>query len=174
MRAPIRSNEEFAQVFNHCESMERPKMYRLLMLLSVKLGLRPMELAGLQTDWFRCDELRIPLGHSKRKAGRSLPVNSEILEALREHMGEARGTVFRNAYGDAFSAAGISNAMRRLYREAGVEGSCYSGRRSAAQRLQDNNANLLVIQAFLGHSSPLTTLHYLGVRPDQLREAVFG
>ncbi|WP_052742659.1 tyrosine-type recombinase/integrase [Sphingomonas sp. Ag1] len=174
MRAPIKKDAEFEAVLAHTASMERPAMYRLMMLLSIRLGLRPMELAGLETSWFRSDELRIPLGHSKRKSGRSLPISEEIIDALEAHMGSATGRVFRNARGEAFDAAGISMAMRRLYKRAGVEGCCYSGRRTLATSMVDKDINIAVVSKVLGHSSIATTQSYIGVSDNMMRRALFA
>lgn len=174
MRAPVITEDDFAKLFAFADQMERPAMYRLMLLLTKKLGLRPMELAGMESTWFVGQELRIPLGHSKRKQGRSLPVDSEILQALRDHMGNKWGRVFVNTKGDAFTADGISVAIRRIYKLAGVQGSCYSGRRTMATKLVDSKVNILVVQGILGHSSPETTMKYVGVTDTMMRNALFG
>jgi len=174
MRAPIKSAEEFETVFAFAAQMNRPSMYRLMLLMSVKLGLRPMEIAGLDTSWFRNNELRIPLGHSKRKSGRSLPITPDIIAALKLHMQGEQGRVFRNAQGDAFTANGISEAIRRIYKMAGVQGSCYSGRRTLATNLVDKGVNIAVVQQVLGHTNLATTANYIGVTERMMREAMFG
>ncbi|MBT0671290.1 site-specific integrase [Novosphingobium profundi] len=174
MRAPVISDVEFETLFAFAAQMERPEMYGLMILMTKKLGLRPMELAGMETSWFVGNELRIPLGHSKRKQGRSLPIDLEIKEALRVHMGNKAGRVFTNSKGAAFTANGVSEAMRRIYRLAGVQGSCYSGRRTMATKLVDNKVNLLVVQGILGHASVATTQKYVGVTDTMMRNALFG
>lgn len=174
MRAPILDEQQFQNVLDYTDSMNRPKMYRLMILLTKKLGLRPMEIAGLETSWFSAGELRIPLGHSKRKSGRSLPIDAEIVEALNLHMAGEQGRVFRNAKGEAFTANGISEAIRRIYKLAGIKGSCYSGRRTMATRMVDSRVNILVVQKVLGHSSPVTTLNYVGVTDSMMRDALFA
>lgn len=174
MRAPVLEDSQFEKLFIFAAKMDRPKMYGLMLLLTKKLGLRPMELAGMETSWFVGQELRIPLGHSKRKQGRSLPVDNEILAALAAHTQGQQGRVFRNARGDAFTANGISEAMRRIYRLAGVQGSCYSGRRTMATKLVDSRVNILVVQKVLGHSSPATTMSYVGVTDSMMRSALFA
>ena len=173
MRAPIITDTDFDKLFAFTARMERPAMYRLMILLTKKLGLRPMELAGMERGWFVGNELRIPIGHSKRKQGRSLPINNEILEALAAHLGNQWGRVFRNATGDAFTANGISEAIRRIYRMAGVQGSCYSGRRTMATRMVDNKVNIAVVSKVLGHSSIATTQNYIGVTDTMMRDALF-
>jgi integrase len=174
MRAAILDEQQWETLFDFASNMERADMYSFMLLLTKKLGLRPMELAGLDTRWFIGNELRIPLGYSKRKKGRSLPIDDEILIALRKHMGNEQGRVFRNARGEAFTANGISEAIRRIYKLAGVRGSCYSGRRSMATKLVDNKVNILVVQNVLGHSSPATTMAYVGVTDTMMREALFA
>jgi integrase/recombinase XerD len=174
LKAPIKTAEEFELLFAEALSMERPAMYRLMLLLSVRLGLRPMEIAGLDSSWFRGAELRIPLGHSKRKSGRSIAISEEIREALAAQMDGRTGRVFLNQRGDAINGGGISMAMRRLYRRAGVEGSCYSGRRTLATTLVDKGIPLPVVQSVLGHSNLSTTAHYIEVTDAMVRRALFG
>lgn len=172
MRAPNKTKEEFAEVLARADAMSRPAMYRLMVLLTTKLGLRPMEIAGLDTRWFRQGELRIPLGYSKRKSGRSLPVCEEVLEALAAHMQGREGRVFLNQRRVPFDAAGISNAIRRLYREAGQLGSAYSGRRTLATSLVEQGVNILIVQKVLGHSNPQTTMEYVSVTENMMRDAL--
>lgn len=174
MRATILSEDQFSSVFAYIETMQRPAMYRLMVLLTKRLGLRPVELANMETSWWRGEELRIPQGSSKRQGSRSLPLNTELYEALQLHMQGREGRVFRNANGDAFTANGISEAMRRLYRMAGVQGSAYSGRRTAATNMVDKGVSIRVVQDFLGHRNLATTAAYCGTTPAMLRRAVFG
>lgn len=174
MKAPIKTASEFAALLDHTEHMERPAMYRLMLLLSIKIGLRPMELAGLESTWFRGNELRIPVGYSKRKSGRSLSIDAEITEAVQAHMQDRVGRVFLNAQGNPFTARGISDAFRRLYRINEIEGSCYSGRRTLATNLVDKGVSIFIIQKVLGHSHVNTTQEYVSVTDNMMRNALFG
>lgn len=172
MQAPTKTPEELCELLAFTDTRSRPAMWRAMLLLSFRLGLRPKEIAQLHTNQFASGSLRIQRGHSKGKSSRTLPVCAEVMSALYEHLQGREGWVFLNRDGSPFDAAGISSAMRRLYREAGTRGSCYSGRRTAGQALQDANVNVFTIQAFFGHTSPQTTLNYLGVSPNQLRNAM--
>lgn len=154
--------------------MREPKKYGLMLLLSYRLGLRPIEIAQLDTNQFREGELRIRNGHTKGKKGRSLPTSPEIMRALYEHMQGREGRVFLNRDGDPMDAAGISKAMRRLYGEAGQQGSCYSGRRTLLTDLVERNVNILTVQGIAGHAQPQTTLSYVGVTPTMMSRALFG
>jgi integrase/recombinase XerD len=172
MKAPIKDNSEIAQLLLQAEGMERPRMYRLMVLLSFRMGLRPMEIAQLDTAWFRGNELRLPLGSSKRKSGRSIVVPAEVTEALQAHMGNRTGTLFLNQREQPFSAQGISDAMRRLYREAGVDGSCYSGRRTLATNMVDAGVSMFIIRDVLGHAHVNTTQEYISSTPNMMRRAM--
>lgn len=173
MKAPLLEADQFDRVFAHIETMKRPAHYRLMLLLCRDLGLRPIEIARLDSSWFRGGELRIPHGQSKRKRPRSLPVSPAIMEALETHLEGRVGRVFLSQRGEAMLPNAISDAMRRLFKEAGVQASCYSGRRTLATRLVDQDTNILVIQNVLGHSNPATTLAYCEVTPAMMRKALF-
>ena len=174
MKAPILTDTQWEQIALHVETMKRPEHYRFLMLLVRKLGLRPLELAGLDSSWFRGGELRIPLGHSKGGSGRSLPVSEEILAALVSHMGDRRGRVFLNRDGEPFTAHQMSASVRRLMGMSGVQGSAYSGRRGMATRMVEQGISMRVLQKALGHRHLQTTMAYAEVSDGMLRAALFG
>ena len=175
MQAPILNDAQFDELFQFASTMNRPAMYRLMLLLSIRLGMRPMEIAGLDSSWFRGDELRIPLGYSKRKSGRTLPVNDELKEALFVHMQGRTGQVFLNHSGKPFTARGISEALVRLYRLAGFEaGSCYSGRRTLATNLVDKGVSIAIVSKILGHSNISTTQNYISVTDNMMSRALFA
>ncbi|WP_158235389.1 site-specific integrase [Caulobacter sp. FWC2] len=174
MKAPIKDQEEVTKLLDFAERMERPAMYRFLLALSFDYGLRPMELAGLDSSWFRTTELRIPIGHSKRKSGRSLTIEPSIHEMLAAHMQGRTGRVFLNVQGNPFTPRGISDAFQRLYRLADIEGSCYSGRRSLATKMVDRGDSIFIIQKVLGHAHVNTTMEYVSVTDNMMRRALRG
>lgn len=174
MQAPIKDEAEFEELLAFTLTRERPAMYRLMVLLSIRVGLRPMEIAGMDSSWVRGEMLRIPVGHAKGKKGRSLPWTIELQRALLDHMGNRGGRVFLNRVHEPFTGAGISEAMRRLYREAGQLGSCYSGRRTMATNMIDRGVSVFVVQKALGHSSVQTTMNYVSVTESMLRRGMFA
>ena len=174
MKAPYKTEDQIQAVRARAAKMRDAAKWDLMITLSYELGLRPLEIALAERNHFRDGEFRIRIGHTKGKQGRSLPISSEIQASVDAFMGERQGRVFLNQKGQPFDAQGVSKAMRRLYSMAGQVGSCYSGRRTAGQRMLEKRENILVIQAFYGHHSPLTTLSYLSVSENQLRQAMFG
>lgn len=174
MRAPYKTDEDFKALWDFAGTRREPEKNRLILVLTYRLGLRPIELAQMSTEHFRDGELRIRAGHTKGKGGRSLMVNDEITSALNDYMQGREGHVFLNNRGKPLDAAGISSLVRRFYREAGQVGSAYSGRRTMLTNMADEGVNILVMQTIAGHSSPLTTAHYVGVTPAMMRKALFG
>ncbi|GFE72393.1 tyrosine-type recombinase/integrase [Novosphingobium sp. TCA1] len=174
MKAPILADEQFDKLYAFVAQRERPAMYRLMLLLTQRLGLRPVELANMESSWVRHSELRIPQGSSKGNASRTLPLSAELLEAFEAHMQGATGRVFTTARRADFTRDGISEAIRRIYRLAGVTGSAYCGRRTAATKMVDRGISMKVIQDFLGHSNLATTAHYLSSTPAMLATAIYG
>jgi integrase/recombinase XerD len=174
MQAPLLETKDFEKLFAHAETMKRPVMYRLLTVLMRDLGLRPIELAHMQSNWFSGSEMRVPHGQSKRKRPRTLPTSQEIRDLVREHMQGRKGHVFLNRDGNPFSPIQMSDTVRRFFRVAGAEGSTYSGRRTLATRLVDAKENILIVQAVLGHSDPATTARYVSVTQKMVARALFA
>lgn len=174
MRAPLKDQSDYAELIAYAETTREPLKWKAMLVMSFELGLRPIEIAQLDTNQIRGGELRIRQGHTKGKRGRSLPIRQEAIDALLAYTQGRQGPVFLNAKGEAMDAASVSSAMRRLYREAGQTGSCYSGRRTLLTDLVERDVNILTVQSIAGHSSPVTTLQYVGVTPSMMRKALYG
>ncbi|WP_312491320.1 tyrosine-type recombinase/integrase [Brevundimonas sp.] len=174
MQAPIKTDAEFAKLFQRADRMRRPMQYRLMLLLSVKLGMRPKEIALMESSWVIGRELRIPQGSSKGQASRTLPLNDEIQAAIRLHMQGRQGRCFINEKGVPMNAKAVSDAFQRLYLLSDEQGSCYSGRRTLATNLVDRNTPLPVVQRVLGHAHLSTTARYVSVTPRMIEAALFA
>lgn len=173
MKAPLKTTQEVQALYAHAETMREPSKYALLIALTYRLGLRPIEIAQLDTRHFSGGELRIQIGHTKgKRSGRSLPVPSEVMERLAAYMQERTGRVFLNRDGEFMDKQAVSKCLARLYREAGQRGSCYSGRRTLLTQLVERDVNILTVQAIAGHKSPLTTISYVGVTKQMMERAL--
>ena len=174
MQAPIKTDEEFSKLFETASQMRRPEQYRFMLMLSIKLGMRPKEIALMDSRWVIGRELRIPLGSSKGKGCRTLYLSPEMLEAYHSHMRGRSGVVFLNEKNQPMKARAISDAFQRLYALSNEQGSCYSGRRTLATNLVDRNVPLPVVQKVLGHSHLSTTARYISVTPRMIEAALFA
>jgi integrase/recombinase XerC len=157
-----------------------------LVLLSLKAGLRAVEIAGLTWGCIREDDSVIELVSTKGDKPRTVPVNKDLRKALRAYRLESKRTgdddhVFlaRHARpGTPMTANAVAAWFRDLYtRRLGWTGySSHSGRRTfatrAARKATDAGGSLRDVQDMLGHSSLQTTQRYLEPSSDAKRKLV--
>jgi integrase len=153
-----------------------PLRDRVILLLSVKAGLRACEIAGL--TWAMALDAKQQVGRilevrdviSKRGRGRLVPLNDELrraLEALRAHSRPTPDSpIVASERGDHMVAAAVVNWFASLYRRAGLEGcSSHSGRRTfitnAARLVHRVGGSLRDVQQLAGHASIDMTQRYI-------------
>ncbi len=172
MQAPILNVDEWEAALDNCSNMERPQMYRLLICLIRDCGLRPLELAGMQRTWISSSEIRIPIGWSKGGAGRTVPITTAIHSALVAYLRTHNHSfVFLNQRNIPFDNRGMSKCIARMLKRNVGTGSAYSGRRGFARNLNRAGVDPFTICRLMGHSNVLTTMHYIPVTLDDMREA---
>ncbi len=156
---------------------------RAMVLLSLKAGLRAVEIAGLTWGCIREDDTIIELVSTKGGKPRTVPVNKELRKALRDYRTECKRTgdddhVFlaRHARpGTPLTANAVAAWFKDLYaRRLGWTGySSHSGRRTfatqAARKATLAGGSLRDVQDMLGHKSLQTTQRYLEPSSDAKR-----
>src|SRR3954469_14312586 len=153
-----------------------PQRDRVMILLSVKAGLRAGEIAKL--TWPMLLDADGRLGHrielhdsaAKKGSGRSIPLHPELrrgLLILRRKTGD-QGAVIRSERGGSqgMRPSSVVNWFRRLYRDLGLSGcSSHSGRRtfitSAARLVFKAGGSLRDVQQLAGHRSIEQTQVYI-------------
>jgi integrase len=156
-----------------------PERDRVMVLLSVKAGLRAKEIAlvtwGMVTDAEGNigDTLRLVNGASKgRKGGRVVPLNAALREALvalraRRNGVEPGERIVYSERDIGMSPGAVQVWFHRLYREKlGFDGaSSHSGRRTFVTRCAKNivaaGGSIRDVQELAGHSSLATTQRYI-------------
>jgi integrase/recombinase XerD len=179
-KAKMLTPEEIAAVLRHVEAESRyPERDRVMVLLSVRAGLRASEIAGLSWEHVLtadgsavAEEIDLPRQITKgEKRARVIPVHDELraaLEALKlafpEQVGPGQPVVFseRGRYG----ANGVAHWFKRIYQDAGLTGaSSHSGRRTLltnlARRCAQAGASLRDVQQIAGHADLGTTERYV-------------
>jgi len=158
----------------------------VILLLSVKSGLRAKEIASL--TWQMVTDPEGNIGNSialqnvaskGKNGGRTIPLNKELkaaLEALKDFAVAKRlekGFPFDLAYnvitserGGRMSANSVAHWFKRLYGNLGFDGcSSHSGRRTAITRWAKHTSmaggSLKDVQDLAGHSSLATTQRYI-------------
>lgn len=159
---------------------------RAMVLLSLKAGLRAIEIARLTWGCIREDDSVIELVDTKGGKPRTVPVNKELRVAIRAYRDECRRTadsefVFRARHakpGKPLTANAVAAWFRDLYtRRLGWTGySSHSGRRTfathAARKATVVGGSLRDVQDMLGHASLSTTQRYLEPSSDAKRKLV--
>jgi integrase len=151
-----------------------PVRDKVIILLSVKAGLRACEIANL--DWSMvldargnvADTIAVRDAIAKKGSGRRIPTHPDLRRALMALRNDSRpiGPVIRSAKGGHFRPNSIVNWFAVLFAELGFDGcSSHSGRRtfitSAARNIHRSGCSLRDVQLLAGHASIETTERYI-------------
>lgn len=173
-QAKIVSATMLAAMLDHVRAGGHPKRDQVIVLLSVKAGLRACEIAGL--DWSMVLDpngrvgasLDVRGGIAKGGAGRRIPMHPDLRRALRALLkdGDGEGPVVRSTRGGHMRPNSVVNWFVGLYAELGFDGcSSHSGRRSfittAARNVARVGCSLRDVQILAGHRSIETTQRYI-------------
>jgi integrase len=138
-QAKILSENTYKDLLVFAATTRQPPRNRLIVLLSLKAGLRAGEIANL--TW---DMVLDPMGGiartidlqdsaAKKRSGRIIPVHRELFDGLAAYQRITKpvGPVIRSERGGPMTAMSIVNWFAKAYRAIGVEGcSSHSGRRT--------------------------------------------
>jgi len=160
---------------------------RVIVLLSVKAGLRAGEIAQLtwsmvtNADSSVGDVIQLEDGIAKRGSGRSIPMNPQLRDALVElhtvRKPAPADTVIYSARGSSMSAGSVTVWFHTLYKRLGFQGcSSHSGRRTfvtrAARKIVEAGGSLRDVQELAGHRSLQTTQLYIAGSSEAKRKVV--
>jgi integrase/recombinase XerD len=152
-----------------------PERDRVMVLLSVKAGLRAGEIAKLTWPMVLDPEGRISARielhdrAAKKGSGRTIPMHPDIRAALvklRRLEGDDGPAVIRSELGSAMRPGSVVNWFATAYRDLGFAGcSSHSGRRtfisSAAKLVSKAGGSLRDVQQLAGHRSIDMTQRYI-------------
>jgi integrase len=184
-QAKILSPADVADLLTYADCTRHPIRNRVIVLLSVKAGLRAGEIANLTWDMVvdaagqvgTIIELR---DHAAKKGnGRLLPLHSELAVALSawRQVSGGSGHVVRSERGGPMTALSIVFWFSRAYQYLGLDGcSSHSGRRTfitrAARLVHRAGGSLRDVQLLAGHRSIQTTQRYIDGDTDAQRKLV--
>jgi integrase len=174
-QAKTLSRQQVLAALRHVRHSRYPERDRVMILLSVKAGLRAGEIAKLTwsmlltADGHIADRIELHDSAAKKRSGRTIPLHPELrrgLQQLRRQTG-ASGAVIRSERASAGMRPGsVVNWFRRLYRDIGLVGcSSHSGRRTfvtnAARLVFKAGGSLRDVQQLAGHRSIDQTQAYI-------------
>lgn len=177
-------------VLNYLNSTRYPARNRLILLLSIKAGLRAKEIASLRWEMVTDAEgnlsnsIHLTNDASKGKSGgRVIPMNKELYAAISIWKDETDGNSRRSEYvitserEDRTSSYAIVNKFQGWYKALGFQGaSSHSGRRTAitlwARQIGRFGGSLRDVQLLAGHSALSTTQRYIEADGEAQRRVV--
>jgi integrase len=185
-RAKILAQAHVEDLLFFARHTRHPTRNQVIVLLSLKAGLRAAEIANLSWDMVVdpsgeiATTLELRDRVAKNGSGRVIPVHPDLREALMQlradHSGTS-GTVIASERGGAMRPIAIVCWFARAYRAIGLTGcSSHSGRRTfitrAARLVHRTGGSLRDVQLLAGHRSLLTTQRYIDGDTDSQRQLV--
>ena len=184
-QAKILSTDHIDDLLFFADHTRSPTRNRLIVLLSVRAGLRAAEIAKLTWNMVQGPSgevgttLELQDKIAKKGSGRSIPLHRDIREALIEarQLCCGQGPVIRSERGAAMTPMSIVVWFSRAYEALGFEGcSSHSGRRTfitrAARVVHKAGGSLRDVQLLAGHRSIQTTQRYIDGDSDAQRRLV--
>ena len=171
-RAKILSDTNIRDLLAFTTRTRHPLRNRVIVLLSIKAGLRAGEIANL--TWPMVTDSTGEVGAvlaledrvAKKKSGRVIPLHPVLRDGLTRLRRTATGDgpVIPSERGGPMTPLSIVNWFTTAYRAIGVTGcSSHSGRRTfvtrAARLVDKAGGSLRDVQLLAGHRSILTTQH---------------
>lgn len=179
-------------VFNHIGTGRNGLRNQVILLLSVRAGLRAKEIANLKWSMVLDasgevgDNIHLTDEASKGSSGRIIPINKALKSVLVRHFEQDNENpvyctpddfVIQTERSTHTSAQAIVNLFQKWYRELGFVGcSSHSGRRTfitnTAKKISTVGGSLRDIQFLAGHSSLQTTQRYIEGDSDARKRVV--
>jgi integrase len=184
-QAKILSDDNIRDLLAFAAATRYPLRNRLIVLLSVKTGMRAGEIAKLTwdmvTDPTGAVGLVIALQDraAKKRSGRIIPIHRDLHQALVEwwKMTNGTGPVIRSERGGPMTSTSIVIWFWQAYQSLDLEGcSSHSSRRTfitrAARVVHKAGGSLRDVQLLAGHRSIQTTQRYIDGNPPAQQRLV--
>jgi integrase len=185
-QAKLLSAAQIADLVAFAASTTQPQRDKIIVLLSVKAGLRAGEIANLTWDMVLgptgdvATVIELSSWAAKKSSGRRIPLHSDLHTALAAWHALARldcGPVIRSQRGGHMRPVSIVNWFAAAYQTIGLKGcSSHSGRRTfitrAARVVHQAGGSLRDVQLLAGHRSIQTTQRYIDGDTDAQRRLV--
>jgi integrase len=173
-QAKILAADQIDNLLLFAETTRYPLRDRVIVLLSVKAGLRAAEIANLTWEMVLdpngaiSTALELRDRAAKKGHGRIIPLHASLREALSAFRGKSEPSqpVVLSERGSKMKARSIVIWFSRAYRAVGLDGcSSHSGRRTfitrAARLVHKAGGSLRDVQLLAGHRSIQTTQGYI-------------
>lgn len=136
-----------------------------LVVVAIDTGFRRGELLGLSPRDLVNGKLHLHPGQTKNDKGRAVPVTQRVIDIITRRSNQRRvfemsTDTLRGHWKALRKAMGLSDDPQFVF---------HCLRHTCASRLVQNEVPLAVVQAWMGHSTILTTMRYAHLAPDSLQ-----
>ena len=177
-QAKILSKNQVEAMVQYLGTRRNGLRNQVILMLSVKAGLRAKEIAYLKWSMILTaeglvgDAIHLTDSASKGRSGRIVPLNKNLRRMLKDlceariHVGTVSEFVITSERSKRVSAQTIVNMFQGWYRDLGFQGcSSHSGRRTfitnAARKISTVGGSLRDVQDLAGHATLQTTQRYI-------------
>lgn len=187
-QAKVLSDAQVRAALAAASGRRYPERDRVMILLSVRAGLRAKEIAMVTWDMVTDaegnvgDALHLVNGASKgKRGGRTVPLNKDLRAALialkARRNAEPEDRIIHSERDAGMSPGAVQVWFHRLYESLGFKGaSSHSGRRTfvtrCAKRIVEAGGSLRDVQELAGHASLATTQRYIQGDTEAKRKVV--
>ena len=142
-------------------------------------GIRVTELISLKVTDLNLDLEYIKCGDTSKS--RMIPLGSKAVDSLKKYMDDSRSTfiscdnepmLFLNTKGGSMTRQGFWKIIKTYTSKSGISSSItpHTLRHSFAVHLLENGADIQAVQEMLGHSDVSTTLTYVKMNNNRLKD----
>ena len=185
-QAKILSDQDISALIRTTRFSRHPIRNKVIVLLSVKAGLRASEISKLTWEMVLTASgkvgniIELQNCAAKKGHGRGIPIHPDLKQALvklQSGSDSSSGPVARSERGGRMTAMSVVNWFAAAYRELQLNGcSSHSGRRTfvtrAARLAHKAGGSLRDVQLLAGHRSIQTTQGYIDGDSDAQRRLV--
>jgi integrase len=184
-QAKILSTEHIDELLDFADTTRQPERNRVLVLLSIKAGLRAGEIAKLTWEMITTPDREVAEAialydkAAKMGHGRRIPMHPLLRDALiaLKKRTQPFGPVIQSERGGHVRPISVIIWFSRAYRTLGLDGcSSHSGRRTfitkAARVIHKAGGSLRDVQMLAGHRSIQTTQRYIDGDSDAQRKLI--
>jgi integrase/recombinase XerD len=184
-QAKVLNQQEIDKVLAFVSTRRFAMRNRVILLCSFWSGMRAKELSCLtvgsvmNADGTVKNEVRLTAEQTKGRHSRTVFLPQKLQVEIQRYLDIRRVTdmdhpLFVTAGGKAFTPNLMSQHFFWMYKKVGgLEGaSSHSGRRSFATKIAQSGANIKLLQKLLGHQNVQTTMVYVSVNDEMLRNCV--
>jgi site-specific recombinase XerD len=170
MPKPLPRNLQEKQIDLLLATIKNPRD-RAIFLLMLRCGLRVSEVATLSLADIDPSRQRLTIHNSKWRKDRVVYISDDAIQALGDYLKIRPDTTAQNLFlvqkgtyrGLALSIRGIQKRIEHYTKKTGLNISCHHLRHTMATQMLNAEAELVSIQALLGHSWITTTQRYCRV-----------